>query len=117
MGIFIDMNKKLIINKRQFEVIKSHVNETVANVKLRNKINDFLQADYEPSGGVERMGNEFYTKALIRKKIDKEMITPKALYDYINHKFVGVDKSIIKDCIEGWYHGDYDRETGMRKRK
>ena len=88
-----------------------------ANVRLRNKIHKFLEADYKPSGGVERMGNEFYSKALIEKKIDKELITPKALYDYLNHKFVGVDESILKDCIEGWYRGDYNKETGMRKRK
>ena len=111
------MNKKLIINKRQLGLIKSHINETNANVRLRNKIQDFLEADYKPSGGVERMGNEFYTKAFIEKKIDKEMITPKALFDYLQHKFVGVDKATLKDCIEGWYSGDYDRETGMRKRK
>ena len=86
-GIFINMNKKLIINKRQFGVIRTHINETVANVTLMNKIHSFLESDYEPSGGVERMGNEFYNKALIKKKIDKELITPNALYKYLKHKF------------------------------
>ena len=111
------MSKKVIINKRQMGVIKNHINETVANVRLKNRIQDFLESDYEATGGVERMGNEFYTKAFIKKKIDGEMISPKSLSDYLKHKFVGIDKSVIKDSLEGWYHGDYDRETGMRKRK
>jgi hypothetical protein len=111
------MSKKLIISEKQLGLIKNYVNETVANVRLRNKINDFLESDYEPSGGVEKMGNEFYNIALIKKKIDGESITPKALCDYLCHKFVGVDKSIIKDSLEGWYQGDFNKETGMRKRK
>jgi hypothetical protein len=111
------MSKKLIINKRQMGIIKSYVNETVANVRLKNSINKFLNADYEISGGVEKMGNEFNTTALIKKKIDDEMITPKALLKYLKHKFVGVSDSIIKDCLEGWYHDDYNTETGMRKKK
>jgi hypothetical protein len=111
------MNKKLIINKRQMGVIKNYVNETVANVRLKNKIHKFLEADYEATGGVERMGNEYYDKAFIKKKIDGEMITDKALYKYLCHKYVDVDKSIIKDSLEGWYHNDFDSETGMRKKK
>jgi len=111
------MSKKLIITERQFRAIKNHIDETVANIRLRNRIHEFLQADYEPSGGVEELANEFYPKALIKKKINGEVITPEALYKYMQHKFVGVDKSILKDCLEGWYNGDYNKETGMRKRK
>lgn len=111
------MSKKLIITERQFGVIKNHIDETMANVRLRNKIHRFLEDDYEPNGGVKRVANEFYKTALIKKKIDGEMITPKALYEYMRHKFVGVDESILKDCLEGWFKGDYDKETGMRRRK
>jgi len=111
------MGKKLIITERQFKAIKNHIDETIANVRLKNKIIKFLEDDYEPTGGVERLANEFYKKPLIKKKIDKEIITPKALYEYIKHKFVGVNDSILKDCLEGWFKGDYDKETGMRKRK
>ena len=98
-------------------VIKDHINETMANIRLRNRIHEFLNADYEPSGGVEELANEFYPKALIKKKINGDIITPESLYEYMKHKFTGVDESILKDCLEGWYNGDYDKEIGMRKRK
>lgn len=98
-------------------VIKNHISETVANVRLRNQVYEFLKADYEPSSGVEELANEFYPKALIKKKINGDVITPASLFKYMKHKFKNVDSSILKDCLEGWYKGDYDTETGMRKRK
>jgi len=110
------MGKKIIINKRQLGVITEHINESVANVRLKNKIQDFLEADYEPSSGVKKMGNEFFNMALIKKKIDGEVITAKILSDYLSHKFSGLDKSEINDSIRGWYYGDFDREIGMRRR-
>jgi hypothetical protein len=111
------MSKKLIITERQFRAIKKHIDENVANVRLRNQIHEFLESDYEASGGVEEIANEFYPKALIKKKINGEVITPAALYKYMKHKFMAVDETILKDCLEGWFKGDYDKETGMRKRK
>jgi len=111
------MNKKLVITERQLGLIKNVIQENNANVRLRNKVHAFLEADYEPSGGVKEMGNEFYNTALIKKKIDGNFITPKALYDYMEHKFNGLSKSEINDCIEGWFRGDYDKETGLRKKK
>ena len=111
------MGKKMMITKRQLGLIKESITETVANVKLKNSIFNFLNKDYEPSGGVKKMANEFYDTALIKKKIDGEIITPKALCDYLEHKFVGLEKAEINDSISGWYHGDFDTETGMRKRE
>lgn len=111
------MNKKLIINERQLKAIESHISETVANVRLNNKIQDFLEADYEPSVGVKQVANEFYNQPLIKKKIDGSSITPKALSEYLQHKFAGVPVSQINDNIKGWYYGDYDREIGMRRKK
>jgi len=111
------MSKKLIINKRQLGIISNYVSENMANVRLKNKIHEFLDVDYEPSMGVKKMANEFYNQPLINKKIDGSSITPQALADYITHKFAGISKSEINDCIEGWYYGDYDKETGMRRKK
>ena len=110
------MRKKLIITERQLGLITKVIKETSSNVRMNNRIQDFLEADYEPSGGVKKMGNEFYNTALIKKKIDGEMITPKALCEYLEHKFLGLNKSEIINSIEGWFHGDYDRETGLRKK-
>jgi hypothetical protein len=111
------MSKKLIITKKQLDVIKNYVQENVANVRLKNKIHKFLDADYEPSMGVKKMANEFYNQPLIKKKLDGSSITPNALAEYIAHKFAGMKREDINDCIEGWYHGDYDSETGMRRVK
>ena len=106
-----------MINKRQLGIISNYVSENMANVRLKNKIHEFLDADYIASSGVKKMANEFYNQPLIEKKIDGTSITPQALADYIAHKFAGMSKSVINDCIEGWYYGDYNKETGMRRKK
>ena len=111
------MGKKIIVNEAQMSAITSFINETIANVRLKNKIHRFLVADYEPSKGVKRLANEFYNEALIKKKIDGELITPKALCDYVSHKFNGLSKKEINDSIRGWYYGDFNKETGMRSSK
>ena len=110
------MSKKIKITERQLAVITNVISETSANVRLKNKIQTFLESDYEPSGGVKNIGNEFYNTALIKKKIDGEMISPQALANYLSHKFNGLSKSDLNDCIEGWFRGDYDPETGLRKK-
>lgn len=96
-------------------LIGKFMTETTANVRLKNRIQDFLEADYEPSGGVKRIANEFHNTALIKKKIDGEMITPNSLAKYIKQKF-NLGTKEINGCIEGWFYGDYNRETGMRKK-
>ena len=110
------MSKKIKITEKQLGVITNMINESVVNVRLKSKIFNFLNADYEISSGVKKLGNEFFNTPLIKKKINGEMITPEALCKYLVHKFNGVDKSQIIDSIEGWYRGDFDIETGMRKK-
>lgn len=117
LGIFIIMSKKIIINENQLKLIKGYVSENVTHVRLKNKIHNFLDADYEPSSGVQEISNEFYTKPLVKKKIDGESITIKALCDYMSQKFSGIDRGELNDSIKGWFYGDYDKETGMRKKK
>jgi hypothetical protein len=111
------MGKKILITQRQLGLITESINETEANVRLKNSIYNFLNKDYEPSSGVKKMANEFHDTALIKKKLDGEDITPNALCDYLEHKFVGLSKAEINDSLMGWYYGDFDVETGMRKRK
>lgn len=110
------MGKKIKITERQLALIGKFMNETTSNVRLKNRIQDFLEADYEPSGGVKRIANEFHNTALIKKKIDGEMITPNTLAKYIKQKFDGLNTKEINNSIEGWFHKDYNRETGMRKK-
>jgi hypothetical protein len=111
------MNKKLIITPSQFSKLTIVIKENNANLRLKNKVQTFLEADYESSGGVKEIGNEFYNTALIKKKVDGNFITPKALKKYMKHKFDGLSDKDLDGCIEGWFHGDYDRETGLRKKK
>jgi hypothetical protein len=111
------MSKRLVITERQLKLITHSIEETTANVRLRNQMQTFLEDDYEPAKGVKELGNQFYDTALIKKKINGDHITPKALYDYMQQtKFSGLSKKEIDDSIEGWYRGDYDKETGMRKK-
>lgn len=111
------MSKKIIITEKQLVVIKKSIDETIAHSRLKNRIQSFLEADYEPSYGVKEMGNEFFSKPLIKKKINGDVITPKALRDYLEHKFTGLSIDELNDSILGWYYGDFDKETGMRKKK
>ena len=115
--IFIDMGKIVIINERQLRLISGYMNETIANVRLKNKIHNFLESDYEPTMGVKSLANEFYNQPLIKKKIDGEDITPRALYEYLAHKFNGLSKKELFDSIKGWYNGDFNKETGLRDKK
>ena len=111
------MIKKIKITERQLKAISDVVlMETNSNVRLKNSIHDFLERDYKPAGGVKEIANEYYDTGLVKKKIDGSMITPQALSEYLQHKFSGVSTKELNDCIEGWYYGDYDRETGMRKK-
>ena len=108
--------RKIKITENQLKVISNVILETKANVSLRNKLHKFLESDYEPNGGVKKLGNQFFDTPLIKKKIDGEIITPQILCSYMCDKFSGIDKSIIVDAIKGWFVGDYDEETGMRKK-
>ena len=67
--------------------------------------------------GVKSLANEFYNQPLIKKKIDGEDITPRALYEYLAHKFNGLSKKELFDSIKGWYNGDFNKETGLRDKK
>jgi len=111
------MGRKIKINEHQLKLISGVINETSANVRLKNKIFNFIKADYEAVGGVKKIANEFHGTGVIQKKIDGENITPLALAEYLEHKFPGLTKKEIKDSIEGWYFDDFDSETGMRKKK
>lgn len=110
------MKKKIIIDEKQLHMISNHIIESVSHVRLKNSIFKFLNNDYEPSRGVKLMGNEFYSEPLVKKKIDGEEITLKALLKYITHKFNGLTQTELIDSIKGWYYGDYDTETGFRKK-
>tara|TARA_R110000796_G_scaffold11198_4_gene37363 strand:+ start:8340 stop:8672 length:333 start_codon:yes stop_codon:yes gene_type:complete len=108
--------RKIKITENQLKVISKVILETKANVSLRNKLHTFLEDDYEQNGGVKKMGNQFFDTPLIKKKVDGEIITPQTLCSYMCDKFSGVAKSIVIDAIKGWFIGDYNKETGMRKK-
>ena len=111
------MNKKLKITERQLALISKVIKENNANVLMKNKVHKFLEADYEPAGGVKEIANEFHETALIKKKVDGSFITPKALKKYMKHKFDGLGDKELDGCIKGWFHGDYDKDTGLRSKK
>jgi hypothetical protein len=111
------MSKKLVITERQLRAITNSIQENNANLLMKNKLQKFLEDDYEQSTGVKEIGNEFYNTALIKKKIDGNFITPKALCKYMQHSFADVSKKDIDTAIRGWYAKDYDKETGMRNKK
>lgn len=110
------MSKKIKITEQQLKLITNIV-ETNSNVRLKNKIFNFLEADYKPVGGVKEIGNEYHNTGLIEKKIDGNTITPLALFEYLQHKFVGLEDKELKDIIQWWYDGEFDKDTGMKKKK
>ena len=111
------MGKRIKITEQQLSAIKRVIQETNANVLLKNKIFDFINSGYEVADGVKKLGNEFYDTPFIKKRVNGEIITPNALCDYLVDKFAGLKRSEIINSIEGWYYGDYDPDTGLRKKK
>lgn len=95
-------------------IVKMLKENSVHDRVLNRMVND-LNLNYEPAMGTHEIGNEFYNTALISKKVTGDTITPKDLFEYLNHKFQGLNKDFIQQVIIDWYHGRLADNGGLSK--
>jgi hypothetical protein len=96
------MKKRLIITEKQLENLKLRLNETTSNSLIVKEMKTFLDSNYEPSENFVREGGEYFDKPMVKIKIDDELITVKALYEYMRYKFENINPEFTKQVIRDW---------------
>lgn len=109
------MKKKIIITEKQMALIVNLIKENNVQDRVLARIIEDLDLNYEPAMGVHEIGNEFYNTPMISKKVTGDTITPKDLYEYLDHKFNGLNKEFIKQVIVDWYHGRLQKGGRLSK--
>lgn len=109
------MKKKIIITERQMGLIVKLLKENSVHDRILGRMVEDLDLNYEPAMGTHEIGNEFYNTPLISKKVTGDTITPKDLFEYLDHKFQGLNKEFIKQVITDWYHGRLSEGGGLSK--
>ena len=108
--IFIDMKKKLIINESQLKMLKQNILENDIHGGVVKQMKEFLDKNYEPMEKFVREGGEYFEKPMVMVRADEEVISPKALYEYMKYKFnMGEEftKQVIRDWISNKITDDY----------
>lgn len=104
------MGKKLIITESQLENLKTFINESAAYGKIVKQLHDDLIANYTPTDNFVRKGGEYSSKKMVKVNVDNEIISPKALFDYLKYKYQMGDnftKQVITDWMFGRITDDY----------
>lgn len=109
------MKKKIIINEKQLKLIVNVIKENKVQDNVLKSIVTDLDLNYEPATGTHEIGHEFYNTPMISKKVNGETITPKDLYEYLNHKFDGLNKDFLKQVITDWYKGNLKNNGKLTK--
>jgi len=101
------MKTKLIITESQYNRIIAESNQHSGMVKV---MKEFLDKSYEPVENFVREGGEYFEKPMVKVKLDEEIISPKALYEYMKYKFEAGDeftKQVIRDWMYNKITDDY----------
>jgi len=99
------MKKRIIITEGQYERLKQALNENTAHSSIVKQIKGELDSNYEPIEKFVREGGEYFEKPMIMVKADKEIITPKSLYEYLKYKYK-VSEEFTKQVIRDWMYGN-----------
>ena len=99
------MAKKVIISERQLSLLTNHIVESSVHQSHVESIVDDLNKNYEPSKGTYKKGGEYFEEPMVLNKVDKELITLKALLDYMLYKYE-LGRDFVKQVITDWYTGD-----------
>lgn len=108
------MKKTIIITETQLERLKNFIQEGIVYTKMVERIKKDLDLNYEPSIGVMREGGEYFEEPMVKIKIDGEMITPKALYEYLKYKYKMGD-DFTKQIIRDWMFGKINKDNRLSK--
>lgn len=98
------MKTRVLITEQQLSMLKSFITETEFHSTIVEKIKGELDAYYEPMLGVVREGGEYFEQPMIKIKVDEEVITPKALFEYMSYKHK-YNPAFIKQIITDWVFG------------
>ena len=104
------MKKRLIISESQLKMLKQNILENDIHGGIVKQMKEFLDLNYEPVQKFVREGGEYFEKPMIMVKADEEVISPKALYEYLKYKFnMGDDftKQVIRDWLFNNITDDY----------
>jgi hypothetical protein len=97
--------KKIIISKKQLNLLTNFINENTQQEILIKKIKKDLDTNYKPTFLTYKKGGEYFEKPMILNKVDKEYITLNSLYEYIKYKYK-LNDDFIKQLINDWFNGD-----------
>lgn len=104
------MKKKLIITKSQYDRLKS-INENNIHSNMVKTMKEFLDNSYRPVERFIHENGEYFETPMVEIKLSEEVITPKALYEYMKKKFKMGDeftKQVIRDWMYNKISDDYD---------
>jgi hypothetical protein len=99
------MKKRIIITESQLERLKTNLKEGSAHSSLVKTMKEDLDRNYQPVEKFVREGGEYFEKPMIEVKADGEVITPKALYEYLSYKYKLVEE-FTKQVIRDWMYGN-----------
>ena len=109
------MNKRIIITESQLERLKHNIKEGLeTHSRIVKQMKTELDANYAPIEKFVREGGEYYEKPMIMVKADEEVITPKALFEYMKFKYKMGD-DFTKQVITDWVHGRISDDYNLSK--
>lgn len=107
------MKKRIIITESQLERLKVFISEG-AHSSIVKQMKNELDTNYQPIEKFVRKGGEYYESPMIMVKADEEVITPKAIFEYLKFKYkVGDD--FIKQLIKDWVYGKITDDFRLSK--
>ena len=98
------MSKRIKITEKQLNKLKSTIREGHVHSNIVMKMKEDLDKNYQPIEKFVREGGEYYEKPMIMVKADEEVITPKALFEYLKYRYKMNDdftKQVIRDWVDG----------------
>jgi hypothetical protein len=104
------MKKRLIITESQLERLKVNLNEGTVHSNMVKRMKEELDMNYAPIEKFVREGGDYHSQPMIMVKADEEAITPKALFEYLKHKYETGDdfiKQVIRDWVDGKITDDF----------
>jgi hypothetical protein len=101
---------RIKITDNQLKKLKRVISEGLAHSNIVRQMKEELDKNYEPLKKFVREGGEYYEEPMIKVKADEEVITPKALYEYLSYKYKTNEdftKQVIRDWVDGKITNDY----------
>lgn len=108
------MKKKLIITESQMTRLQSRLITENYFATMVKTIKEDLDANYAPSQNFVNEGGEFHAMPMFEIRLTEEIITPKALYEYMLYKHK-MNEEFTKQVIRDWYDGKITEDFQLSK--